>query len=76
MLHQVVDILLVHGGVVLINEQLELGIVHEFIGIKFVHFEKRLVVLNHQLGVVIVCIILLLLNPLFFLDALPFFLLV
>ena len=76
MLHQVVDILLVHSGVVLVNEQLELRIVHEFIGVEFVHFKEALIVLNHKLGVVIVSIISLLLDSLFLFDALSFFLLV
>jgi hypothetical protein len=38
MLHKIVDILLVHGRVVLVYQQFELRIVHELVGVELVHF--------------------------------------
>lgn len=76
MLHQVVDVLLVHCGIVLVDEELELGIIHELIWIKFVHLEERLVVVAHQLRVAVVSVFFFLLDALLFLNSLPLLFLV
>lgn len=78
-LHQVVDILLVHARVILINKQTELRVIHEFIWVKFVHFEERLVILHHELRLAVlggVVKFLVELNPLLLFDPLPFLFLV
>lgn len=39
-LHQVIDILLIHGRIVLVDQEAELRVIHELTGIKLVHLKE------------------------------------